>query len=105
MSCLDKQDDVSIHVATDKSYQVTNKFNEHVGVVKFHAGHPANGFNGFTAESLLKILIHRTKEVNVGNFNSPFNDKAIEHMEAALAALDARCADRDQRGVRNTEHK
>lgn len=57
-----------------------------------------DGVNGATNESLLKILIHRTQTLD-GQFPSDQNKQAISAMQTALAAFDARTAERQARGV------
>jgi hypothetical protein len=75
----------------------TNRF---LAVLEFQNGPiAANGVNGITNESLLAILIHRTKILNE-KFQCSENDRAIQHMEEALANLEVRTA---RRIVRNVE--
>ncbi|ENV36848.1 hypothetical protein F959_01655 [Acinetobacter venetianus RAG-1 = CIP 110063] len=57
-----------------------------------------DGVNGATNESLLKILIHRTQYLD-SKFPSDQNKQAIAAMQTALAAFDARTAERQARGV------
>ncbi|NNP70405.1 hypothetical protein [Acinetobacter sp. Ac_5812] len=57
-----------------------------------------DGVNGVTSESLLKILIHRTKYLD-SKIPSDQNKQAITAMETALAAFDARTAERQARGI------
>ena len=54
--------------------------------------------NGATNEALLKVLIHRTKILD-SQFPSEHNKQAIAALESALAAFDARTAERLARGV------
>ena len=56
------------------------------------------GVNGATNEALLKVLIHRTKILD-SQFPSEHNKEAIATLESALAAFDARTAERLARGV------
>ena len=56
------------------------------------------GVNGATNEALLKVLIHRTKILD-SQFPSEHNKEAIAALESALAAFDARTAERLARGV------
>lgn len=56
------------------------------------------GVNGITNESLLAILVHRTKFLD-SKFPCEENKAAIRHMEAALSALEARTTNRVLRGV------
>lgn len=64
----------------------------------FQDGPAAEGVNGLTNEALLKVLIHRTKILD-SQFPSEHNKQAIAALESALAALNARTADRQARGV------
>ena len=57
--------------------------------------------NGTTNEAVLEVLIHRMKVLNE-KMHSPFNDEAIAHLEGALKALNARTAEREERGVEGT---
>lgn len=57
-----------------------------------------DGVNGATNESLLNILIHRTQYLD-SKFPSDQNKQAIAAMQTALAAFDARTAERQARGV------
>lgn len=57
-----------------------------------------DGVNGATNESLLKILIHRTQYLD-SIFPSDQNKQAIASLESALAAFNARTAERQARGV------
>lgn len=57
-----------------------------------------DGVNGATNESLLKILIHRTQYLD-SKFPSDQNKQAITAIQTALAAFDARTAERQKRGV------
>lgn len=58
----------------------------------------SEGVNGLTNEALLNVLIHRTKILD-SQFPSEHNKQAIAALESALAALNARTADRLARGV------
>ena len=62
------------------------------GAVKIH------GVNGITTESLLAINIHRIETLNE-LFPCQENETAIEHMKAALEALEACTRDRIVRQV------
>ena len=82
--------------ANPESIDYTNPFDIHI---HFQDGPTViDGVNGVTNESLLKILIHRTK-YHDGKFPSEQNKQAIASMEAALAAFDARTAERQARGA------
>ena len=56
------------------------------------------GVNGATNEALLNVLIHRTKILD-GQYPSEHNKQAIAALESALAAFNARTAERQARGV------
>lgn len=57
--------------------------------------------NGTTTEDVLAALIDRTKFLDE-KVPSAENKVAIEHLEAALRALEARTADRTEREVEGT---
>jgi predicted transcriptional regulator len=70
-----------------------------IAVIDFQNGAvPANGINGVTNESLLAITIHRTEVLNE-QFPCVENEQAISAMKGALAAFEARTADRQKRDV------
>lgn len=60
---------------------------------------PAIGANGITHEVLLAILAHRLRGFQSGPFAHERNAKALAHIEAAMAELNARTAERIERGV------
>lgn len=60
---------------------------------------PAVGANGITHEVLLAILADRLRGFQSGPFAHERNAKALEHIEAAMAELNARTAERIERGV------
>lgn len=57
--------------------------------------------HGSTNEDVLNVLIDRVKYLN-GKVPSEYNDKVIEHLEAALFLLAERTAERLERGVEGT---
>lgn len=59
---------------------------------------PVAGINGITNEDLLIILIHRTQTLNA-QYPCAENEAAIEFMNKALDAFEARTANRKVRGV------
>lgn len=60
--------------------------------IEFQHGSPNEyGRNGLTNETLLAILIDRTKNLHA-NTPCPENDIAIAHLEGALAAFEERSA-------------
>lgn len=72
---------------------------ENVTPIHFQYGSvKEHGVNGLTSESLLVILIHRTKVLD-GNFPCDENKRAISYMENALALFEQRTRDRLNRGV------
>jgi hypothetical protein len=60
------------------------------------------GPNGVTHEALLAVLIDRLEGFQSGQYASPFNEKALEHLRGALQALNDRTAERQLRGVEGT---
>ncbi len=65
---------------------------------------PIEGVNGFTNESLLAILIHRTNELN-NKFPCRENEMAITKMEEAKMWFDKRTLDRIEREVEGMDVK
>jgi hypothetical protein len=71
-------------------------------IIMFQNGNPAEvGLNGVTIECLLAIAAHRIGVLNA-KCHSDFNVTALEGIKSALAALEARSADRAERGVTGT---
>lgn len=60
--------------------------------------------DGTTNEAVLEVLIMRLQHLDT-LMRSPFNTKAIEHLECALGALKNRTADRQKRGVEGTQRE
>lgn len=60
------------------------------------------GVNGLTHEALLAILIDRMHSFQTGPFSCDANQRALEHMKAALDALQERTRARIARGVEGT---
>lgn len=58
--------------------------------------------DGTTNEAVLQVLIHRL-EVLEEKMPSEHNQKAIASLKEALAQLEARTADREERGVEGTD--
>lgn len=54
---------------------------------------------GVTHEALLAILIDRLECFQAGKFANDYNATALDHLRAARAALLARTAEREARGV------
>lgn len=87
-----------------KGHEYAVQFGDNIHYVNFQNGAiTANGVNGLTNELLLIILIHRTKYLN-DLFPCQENEKAIEHMEQALAQFNKRTSDRIKRSVEGTEN-
>ena len=63
-----------------------------------HGTVPEAGINGVTNETLLAVLIHRTRVMNA-KFPSRQNSIAITKMEEALMWFENRTAERKARGV------
>lgn len=57
---------------------------------------------GTTTEEVIKTLIDRVASFQKGETYSDHNQDAINGLETALAALEARTADRVERGVEGT---
>ncbi|BDD79650.1 hypothetical protein [Burkholderia phage FLC9] len=66
---------------------------------------PEFGNNGVTIEALLALVSHRLEGFQDGPFNCPENQEALEHVDAALAALKSRTAKRVAKGVEGTNAK
>jgi len=60
---------------------------------------PAIGANGITHEVLLAVLIDRLNGFQSGPFAHEHNAAALTHLEAAMAELNQRTAERIERGV------
>lgn len=63
------------------------------------------GVNGITHEALLAVLADRLRGFQSGPYANPYNAKALEHIEGAMAALLARAKDEMSRGVEGTHAK
>lgn len=57
--------------------------------------------DGTTNEEVIAVLIDRIKHLNE-KLPSEHNEEAVKHLEAALAALEARTTDRTDREVEGT---
>lgn len=60
--------------------------------------------SGCFVETLLAAAEGRLEFYQQGKFASDYNAEALEHIEAALAALHRRTADREARGVEGTHN-
>jgi hypothetical protein len=63
---------------------------------------PQVGHNGVTIEHLLAVCGHRLEELQSGKFASEYNQKALEHIQGAIASLSQRTLDRIARQVEGT---
>ena len=55
--------------------------------------------NGTFCETVVDVVINRLRFYQGSAFSCPENDEALEHLEAALDAMERRRADRTARGV------
>ena len=58
--------------------------------------------NGAFVEEVLKCCIYRMQFYQNSKFACDYNQRALEHMQAALNELNARTADRESRQVEGT---
>lgn len=73
------------------AYQVT---------IRFQSGNPYSGnVNGVEIEDLLAVCADRLTDLQAGKFPDPMDQMALEHIQAALTALEARAEHRKNRGV------
>lgn len=71
-----------------------------LGQIRFQDGPIKEyGHNGVQGEHLLAIIAHRLRCFQAGPFASAYNAEALEHVNAALGALQRRTADRVARQV------
>lgn len=61
------------------------------------------GLNGISDESLIAIVLDRLRGFQAGPFGCRDNALAITHLEDALARLQRRTRDRQERGVEGTD--
>lgn len=73
-----------------------------VSFTKFQRGPRTEGINGITTESLLSICLHRLARLNTNEFKCSENDKALECIQGALVALNARADRRKKEGKLGT---
>lgn len=64
-----------------------------------------DGVNGISVEALIAINIDRLKGFQSGQFATEDNQRALEHLQAALGFLQKRTRDRLARGVEGTNQK
>lgn len=92
---------VAIDKALGHKYAVHGPAGE-LAFIKFQDGPVKdNGVNGLTNEALLAIVTHRLSVLN-GEFPCRENEDAIDHVDLALEALEARTKARIARGVGGT---
>ena len=70
--------------------------------INFQNGPIKEGFNGFTNEAILAVLIHRMEGFQSGQFKCRENAIALTHLEEAMMWLQKRTRDRMARGVEGT---
>ena len=70
--------------------------------MKFQDGPVADGVNGLTNEVLLAIVEDRLVGFQSGKFANEHNGEALECIRSAQQALEARTAERIDRGVEGT---
>ena len=58
--------------------------------------------NGAFVEDVIRAAINRLEFYESSKFRCDENEKALQHLRAALAALEARTADREAMGVEGT---
>ena len=74
-----------------------------LGHLQFQQGPIAEvSVNGLTHEVLLAIVIDRLRGFQTGVFANPWNETALTHCQAALAAMQERTREREARGVEGT---
>jgi hypothetical protein len=62
------------------------------------------GRNGAFVEDVIAAVVDRLEEYQASSFKCSCNQVAIDHLNRALGSLEARTADREERGVEGT-HK
>lgn len=76
-----------------------------VGEIEFQKGPIQEvGINGLTERDLLEILKNRLENFQASEYRSDYNEHALKHIRQAIEALDARTADRTERGVEGTNN-
>ena len=60
--------------------------------------------NGAFVEDVLAAVINRIEFYQAGRFASHYNARALDHLRAAAAELDARTKDREARAVEGTHN-
>lgn len=76
----------------------------HMTTIVFQNQPLADGYNGFTIEAYLAVLMHRLRCAQNGKFACEHNDKALFHLTQAMNQLKLRMLEREERGVLGT-HK
>lgn len=71
--------------------------------IRWQQGPILGMFNGAAVDGVIRCAIMRLEDYQSGPLSCGENQEAIWHLNAALAALDRRTADRYWRGVMGTE--
>lgn len=74
-----------------------------IPMLKYQDSSDNNKENGFTLEGVIASAIDRLEHFNTGQFKCDHNDRALEHLRAALKELNDRVEDRKARNVYNTD--
>ena len=94
-----------LDVEDNQSYDDDFLFPEELLILFQNGPIPANGVNGVTIEALLAICKDRLDCFQAGPFASDYNQKALDHINAALASLHQRTIDRMNRQVEGKEEQ
>lgn len=79
---------------------------EKIATIAFQEGPiREHGVNGLSGEVLLAILADRLRHFQAGAYTCEENAEALQHIEAAAAAMARRTAARQARGVEGTSLK
>lgn len=70
--------------------------------VRWQQGPIGAGVNGASVEVVIRAAIMRLEHYQAGELRCEENRLALEHLNGAVAALDARTRDRYRRGVMGT---
>lgn len=93
--------DLKSHANANHDYKVVDNIkDERLARIHFQEGAiQEHGVNGVQLEDLLAICVHRLEGFQDGQFACEPNQVALDHIKVAIAALDARTAERKVRGV------
>lgn len=90
-------DQNKIYVSTAKSGYI--RVEDETVMFKMQAGNIGDhGVNGVQCEDILTFVQGYLNKLN-SHYNSPYNEKAINHITKAIEALNQRTADRIVRGI------